>query len=155
MPIKHSRLKKKIKQKGGRDGLRGVSAADDLNLVEYWANYDSAILGNLVDVFAESEDELVKTLANRTFFTVVLYDISNNRRRSRVAKILLGYGDRVQYSGFEAHLTSKQIDRLTHQIEREIDQSEDRVRIYRIAGAPCVTFFGAIPLFEDEDFTII
>ncbi|HEY9784770.1 MAG TPA: CRISPR-associated endonuclease Cas2 [Candidatus Obscuribacterales bacterium] len=94
-------------------------------------------------------------MANRTYFTVVVYDIVDNKRRARVAKSLLGYGERVQYSGFEAHLTSKQLVTLTSKIKEMIDEKEDRVRIYKIAGQPQVTVFGSIPLYEDEEFTII
>lgn len=109
----------------------------------------------MIDVFLDDENELVNTLANRTFFTVIVYDIVDNKRRYRLAKLLLGYGERVQYSGFEAHLTAKQFDRLKVQIKETIDESDDRVRIYRISGVPQVTIYGAIPLFEDEDFAII
>lgn len=37
-------------------------------------------------------------------FVLVIYDISDNRRRASLAKILAGFGYRVQESAFEAML---------------------------------------------------
>ena len=40
-------------------------------------------------------------------FVVVAYDIPDDRRRTRVAKVLEDYGDRVQYSVFEMNLDTE------------------------------------------------
>ena len=37
-------------------------------------------------------------------FYVISYDIPDDRRRGQLAKVLKGFGTRVQYSVFEAHL---------------------------------------------------
>ena len=44
---------------------------------------------------------------------VISYDIPDNRRRSQLAKVLKGFGSRVQYSVFEAHLNGKQYEELS------------------------------------------
>jgi CRISPR-associated protein Cas2 len=54
------------------------------------------------------EQEMLGKVGNRTYFVVVSYDITDDKRRVRMAKTLLGYGQRVQYSVFEAHLTQRQ-----------------------------------------------
>lgn len=63
---------------------------------------------------------------------VVAYDIPDDRRRLRVAKLLEGYGERVQYSVFECVLTPRQFERLWEEIGRRIDGAEDSVRVYRL-----------------------
>jgi len=40
---------------------------------------------------------------------VIAYDIPDDRRRTKVHKILLGYGTWTQYSLFECFLTRKQL----------------------------------------------
>ncbi|MBC7317262.1 MAG: CRISPR-associated endonuclease Cas2, partial [Chloroflexi bacterium] len=42
-------------------------------------------------------------------FYVISYDIPNDRHRLRIAHLLEGYGERVQYSVFEVWLTEKQL----------------------------------------------
>lgn len=62
-------------------------------------------------------------------FLVVSYDISSNRRRYKVMKILEGFGARVQYSVFECTLKPNQIEDLRRRLKRLIEQ-EDSVRFY-------------------------
>lgn len=124
--------------------------------VEEWLFWTNSIYSeDLVELDDECEQELLCKVTNRTYFTVVMYDIVENKRRSKVARILLGYGERVQYSGFEGHLTSKQVETLKAKLKKAIDHDSDRVRIYRMAGKPQVTVFGAIPIIEEANFTII
>jgi CRISPR-associated protein Cas2 len=64
--------------------------------------------------------------------TVVSYDVRQTRRRTRLAKALKDFGQRVQLSVFECHLDEKQVARMRTVIERFIDPAEDSVRIYRL-----------------------
>lgn len=122
---------------------------------EFFHNKRLATQGLLHDLDFDQADEVLNKMANRTYFVVVMYDIVDNRRRANLARFLLGYGERVQYSGFEAYLTAKQIDRLAAKVPTFIDEKEDRVRIYKISGHPMLTVFGNIPFIEHEAFTII
>ena len=70
-------------------------------------------------------------------FYVISYDIPDDRRRNQLAKTLKGFGTRVQYSVFEAHLNRREYQELKRAVERIIDPSEDSVRYYRLCGA-CV-----------------
>ena len=68
-------------------------------------------------------------------FYVISYDIPNDRRRSQLAKVLKGFGTRVQYSVFEAHLNRRQYEELKCAVDRVIDSSADSVRYYVLCGA--------------------
>ena len=70
-------------------------------------------------------------------FYVISYDIPDDRRRSQLAKVLKGFGTRVQYSVFEAHLNKRQYEALKRAVERLIEPSEDSVRYYALCSA-CV-----------------
>ena len=61
-------------------------------------------------------------------FYVISYDIPDDQRRGRLAKVLKGFGTRVQYSVFEAHLTRTQYEDLKRAVTRVIDLSKDSVR---------------------------
>lgn len=85
--------------------------------------------------------------AEDRYYVIVLFDISNPRKYRRIVKILNGYGDRIQYSVFEAYLRSVQIKEMVQKTrnvmanERYYD-SKDKVRIYRVAGNCELTVFG-------------
>ncbi len=84
-------------------------------------------------------------------FVLVIYDISDNRRRASLAKILAGFGYRVQESAFEAMLTKGQLAKLVARIDRfAIDC--DNIRIYKIRGVAAVTFYGRGRLVSAEEF---
>jgi len=65
---------------------------------------------------------------------VVSYDVQNDRRRTRLAHALKDFGQRVQYSVFEARLKAEQLDTLRQRIETLIDPAEDKVRVYRLCA---------------------
>lgn len=63
-------------------------------------------------------------------FTIVSYDIVEDRRRTKVMKLLKGYGTRVQYSVFECDLNAQQLKKLQAGIHTLIDTNTDSVRFY-------------------------
>lgn len=69
-----------------------------------------------------------------TLFYLVIYDLPDtkaaNKRRTRLHKLLSGYGKWTQYSVFECFLTAMQFTKLQLQIEQLIKPAEDSVRIY-------------------------
>lgn len=70
-----------------------------------------------------------------TSFYVVAYDIPDDRRRTRVYKILKGFGRWTEYSLFECFLTKKEVVMLRARLDRHLDASQDRVRIYILCDA--------------------
>jgi len=88
---------------------------------------------------------------------VVSYDIPNNRRRAKVAKILEGFGRRAQYSVFECDINSEKCDRLEAQLKHVIDPIEDDVRFYPMNRADIkrVRLLGRAKLNRNQSYYIV
>ena len=67
-------------------------------------------------------------------FVVVSYDITDDRRRVRVASELENFGQRVQLSVFECHLPARELARLKALVRALIDRKKDRVRYYSLCA---------------------
>jgi len=65
---------------------------------------------------------------------VIVYDIPDDRRRSKLSDFLEGYGRRVQYSVFEAFLSLDEMRQLHQKVKRRVKPSEDNVRFYWISA---------------------
>ena len=63
-------------------------------------------------------------------FVVVVYDISHDRRRTRLHDTLLNFGTPVQYSVFECIVDGKRLAEMKEAIGRVIEPRQDRVRFY-------------------------
>lgn len=68
-------------------------------------------------------------------FWVICYDITDDRRRDRVRKVLEGYGRSVQYSVFQCQIDDEKCDALEKRLKREIDEQEDDIRFYPLNRA--------------------
>jgi CRISPR-associated protein Cas2 len=66
----------------------------------------------------------------RKQFVLVVYDISNDKRRTRLHNTLLNYGTPVQYSVFECLLDGEELARMKKATTRAIKPSQDQVRYY-------------------------
>lgn len=66
---------------------------------------------------------------------LVTYDIPHDGRRLKVATVLEGYGQRVQFSVFEVWVTDAMRRELERALEALIDETEDSVRLYRLCAA--------------------
>jgi len=64
---------------------------------------------------------------------VVIYDISDDKRRRNAYETLRSYGAWKQYSAFEVDLNRTQKTELVHDLE-SIITTEDNIRLYRICG---------------------
>lgn len=71
---------------------------------------------------------------------VICYDISKDRLRTRIEKVLSGYGKRVQYSVFESWLDNESYSDMKSKI-RDVfeagkpDPSTDSIRMYKLCEA--------------------
>lgn len=65
---------------------------------------------------------------------VFCYDVSDNKRRRRIAKILEDHASRVQYSVFEGRLTRARVVRIVKEVEDLLEKG-DSLRVYAI-GRP-------------------
>ncbi len=59
--------------------------------------------------------------------TLVAYDVPLDRRRTRVAKLLLKYGDRIQYSVFVVDAAPAKVMRLRAELADIVDPDEDSI----------------------------
>jgi len=65
---------------------------------------------------------------------VITYDISNDKRRTKLTDLLGGYGIRVNYSVFEVELNESKKEKLLYEIELKklIDKKYDSLRFYHL-----------------------
>lgn len=56
---------------------------------------------------------------------IVGYDIRDPKRLRRVSKLLLGYGDRIQYSLFRVLASERQLERLRWELSRITEEEDD------------------------------
>jgi len=63
---------------------------------------------------------------------IIAYDISNNKKRNRMADLLSKWGRRINLSVFECVFTKKQLEKTKEKIESLIDNNTDSVKIYFI-----------------------
>lgn len=63
-------------------------------------------------------------------FVVVVYDISNDRRRTKLHDALLDFGTPVQYSVFECLLDGVELGKMKKRLKRIIRPKTDNLRYY-------------------------
>ena len=63
---------------------------------------------------------------------LICYDVPDDKRRRKLAELLDGYGDRVQFSVFEAVLPRPVFDNLLNGIQELLFEDDDRLDIYPI-----------------------
>jgi len=63
---------------------------------------------------------------------IVAYDVAENRRRKRLADVLLDAGARIGLSLFRARLTHAEAVTLREEAARVINTSTDRVHVFRL-----------------------
>ncbi len=66
---------------------------------------------------------------------VIVYDITNDKRRNKVARVLEGHGERVQYSVFECQLKKKQFVTLWKALEELVQTEADSLRAYGLCAS--------------------
>src|SRR3989440_11363990 len=76
----------------------------------------------------------LSTARGQTTCYIIAYDIPDDRRRTKIHKILLGYGKWTQYSLFECFLTRKQLILLYSKLEKHMVDMEDSVRFYPLCS---------------------
>jgi len=81
---------------------------------------------------------------------VVAYDVADDAEREKVAKILQGFGDRVQKSVFECRLTVAMRNRLAARPEN-LELATGGVLLYRINDRSRTIAIGDCPGYADEE----
>ncbi len=96
-------------------------------------------------------------LRGKRMFYSICYDVRDDHRRLRIAKLLEGFGDRVQYSVFELNLERDELERLKRKAVSILNPKEDLLRIYPLC-AGCVgriEILGEGRVTQDPDFVIL
>lgn len=65
---------------------------------------------------------------------IISYDIPNDRRRTKLAKKLVDYIDRIQYSVFAGELSESQLQEITAIVAKIIDNEQDSVIIIEVCA---------------------
>ncbi|ASS38486.1 CRISPR-associated endonuclease Cas2 [Mogibacterium pumilum] len=95
---------------------------------------------DFTDIIEDADKKLV----------LIIYDIIDNKRRTKMVKLLESYGTRVQRSAFEALINKSQYIKIIEGIKKIIS-NEDNVRIYRLNSSNEVLLLGeSYSVYEEE-----
>ena len=86
----------------------------------------------------------------RKHFYVVTYDISDDKRRNKVVKVLEAIGTRMNFSVFECLLTDIQYRNMCKQLEKIVIRREDWVNIYPLC-TECYARIEYIPPIKKKE----
>jgi CRISPR-associated protein Cas2 len=88
---------------------------------------------------------------------LVAYDIPDTPRRTRIAKILDDFGDRVQYSVFECIMDKELLGKMENRLRAVIEEDKDSIRVYSLCAAceKVITIIGAGKVIKDEEYYIL
>ncbi|TME07710.1 MAG: CRISPR-associated endonuclease Cas2 [Chloroflexi bacterium] len=93
---------------------------------------------------------------SQTTCYVIAYDIPDDKRRTKVHKLLSGFGKWTQFSLFECFLTKKELVLLRSKLAEHLEAAQDSVRFYPLC-ANCLekveTVGGPLPA-EDLLFVV-
>lgn len=89
-------------------------------------------------------------------FVIVSYDIEDDKTRTRLAKKLLDFGPRVQFSVFEADITKKELEKLRSLLKAVKLKEKDSIRLYRLCEmcTKSVEIWGKGEVTKDKDYYI-
>lgn len=65
-------------------------------------------------------------------FYLVSYEVADDRRRDRLAKLLMDYGDRIQFSVFCCELNPRERVRLLAEIREQLNGAEDQALVVEL-----------------------
>jgi CRISPR-associated protein Cas2 len=94
--------------------------------------------------------------SDETTLYIISYDIPDDRRRTKIHRVLCGYGAWTQYSLFECWLTRRQLIELQAKLGRHIIAERDNLRYYPLCSAcqrKVITVGSAQP--QDQDAFIL
>ena len=88
---------------------------------------------------------------------LISYDISDDKKRTRLAKKLKDFGPRVQYSVFEADVQKEELDKLKKILDQTELENSDSIRLYRLCleCKKSITIWGEGQITEDKDYYIV
>lgn len=90
-------------------------------------------------------------------YVVVAYDIRDDTRRLRVARVLKNALERVQRSVFEGDLDSDRLELVEARARRHINEREDSLRVYSLCArcAASIRSYGTARAIDELDVLIV
>ncbi len=95
-------------------------------------------------------------ISRQTTCYVIAYDIPDDKRRTKIHQLLLGFGKWTQFSLFECFLSRKEMVLLRSKLAEHLIDAEDSVRFYPLCAqclAKVETVGGPRPT-EDRVFIV-
>lgn len=88
---------------------------------------------------------------------LIIYDITEDKPRIKLSKLLSSYGIRVQKSAFEACLNKKQYEKLVFELDRYVgrEDREDSIRVYKLYEDSEVITYGKADKVIFDDVIIV
>lgn len=96
-------------------------------------------------------------MSRGSYLRILCYDITSNRRRRKVARILEDQATRVQYSVFETRLTAKGVTNLAEEITAHLDEG-DSLRVYtvgRTGERQCQVYGSGVPVETEAGYWLL
>ena len=88
---------------------------------------------------------------------LVSYDIVDDKQRTKLAKRLQNYGQRVQYSVFECDLDQEKLKEMKKQALKFVNKKTDSLRIYKLCES-CrknIDSIGVKRIEHDEEIVVL
>ena len=95
------------------------------------------------------------TIFSQKTLVLVIYDISNDKKRRELVKYLQSYVGRVQRSAFECIMTKKLYKNLVKDIKKYMDTKTDSIRIYKLNRDNKILNFGVNKLTDLDEIKIL
>lgn len=76
-------------------------------------------------VIADTKPRIKDTEMSEKHWHLIAYDVREPKRLRRVARILEGYGTRIQYSIFRCRLDREALEKLHWELSKEMDVTDD------------------------------
>ena len=98
----------------------------------------------------EKNEFTIRPADDNRYIVLVIYDISNNKRRLEMVHCLEKYATRVQKSAFEGLMTPVQYEKMSIRASRIILPEEDSLRIYLLYDHTKVKSWGHGDIKTDD-----
>ncbi len=104
---------------------------------------------NMIEVFEYKEKDNYSES-----FSLLIYDIVDNKKRTRFSKFMEGYGTRVQKSAFEVRIDKVKLKKMIDEVGKFVSK-EDSIKLYKVRGNTEVICWGKAEFEEKDDYIII
>jgi CRISPR-associated protein Cas2 len=101
-----------------------------------------------------SQTEIKVRGVRQSTLYVIAYDIPDDKRRTKIHKVLKGFGEWTEFSLFECFLTKKELLQMRAKLDKYLDSRTDRVRIYMICDT-CLAKIDTVGIPEPVESYLI